>query len=378
MVNYNATVYSKVPVFDDNSSLNYQNIYCAICHNVDINNIQMWPFRYYPDCVCNVTDKHCIKNTTTLFNKNICKYYFLWTNITPCLNQYTVDTCLPDYSEYIKKCKTSAMSTVVNSRFGTTYRNHFCAYCNGISDLEPMECHVDDSSFIRSSTIKTISLSSIIDFTSEALLQATKYRSLLHLPIKLFNNNNTNVTNITSNSLASTDKSLISFYASLTSIAVSAIMIFILLFIVFTHTNLRNKNVKLVQYLAVCILLSNTSYIILSFQFQFNYSIWFCRVVAVSHYFLTMSTFTSSLAIGVDLCTMLYGMISSFTCAKLCVVSTAASGLLTIIATLVDIIIPQWSFAPKFGMNTCWINSMKGHILFYYSPAAINVLTNIG
>ena len=197
--------------------------------------------------------------------------------------------------------------------------------------------------------------------------------------LKISTTNYTNTTQLTTN--------LIPFYISIVSVSISNLVIIIFTVFVVTTHEIHNKNTKTLLLLSISIFFSNFIYIFIAIQFLLNYSNWLCRLISVSYYFFNMSAFAWSLAIGVDIHYMLRCSISfknnavsssklSFN--KLFVVCSASSVIVTASAFLVDLCLPDWSFSPRFGILSCWINSVNGHIIFYYVPVALVIFINIG
>ena len=208
----------------------------------------------------------------------------------------------------------------------------------------------------------------MLDFTFEAISEAQKL---------LESQTNTTTRHTKSNDVA--------FYTSLISISITNLFTIMFLIFIATNQTLRTKNVKTISTLALSILLTNSIYIIIALQNIMDYPVWLCRAIAISYYFFNLLTFAWSLAIAVDICSMLHwsttgvsGKHSAMSFAKLCAACLSGSALLTTAAVAVDFGAVGWPFAPKFGTVLCWINSSKGHILFYYFPVTATVLTNIG
>ena len=53
------TILSRIPIFDVNTGFNYNNLYCAVCHNVDTENIKIWPPIFDTGCACTLGERGC-------------------------------------------------------------------------------------------------------------------------------------------------------------------------------------------------------------------------------------------------------------------------------------------------------------------------------
>ena len=177
----NETILSRIPVFDVNTGFNYKNLYCAVCHNVDTENMKIWPPIFDTGCACTLGERGC-EAKRDLIEVNQCEFYFDWKNITDCtVTSQVVDTCLPKFSNMSKLCASSAMSIVVEpskSVFSPTtlYRNMHCAICND-KQLDGASCNPNFIQHFGKSTMKV--LSSSLNISSEALIEAKETASRL-------------------------------------------------------------------------------------------------------------------------------------------------------------------------------------------------------
>ena len=369
-VSESSGLFSKVPVLDNFTGLNYRNVYCAKCHKINYNHWRMWDFKLPTDC-CNNKTENCNVASDTFESIN-CEVYFFWNNYTRCsyMIQKAIDKCHSPNHILNKKCKTSAMSIVGVPDYQKIYRNEFCAQCNNVSTFTFAFCAPLTSPPF--SFGKPLTLSKIFDFTSAAIskLSSTDINAEL-----LAQNDSVNSTH---NPIPSQHHSLVAFYLGLVCVAISAIMILFLNVCVLVNNELRNKSMQSLQLLAIYILLNNLFYVIIALHFYFQYSNWFCKTIAILFYYFNMSTFTCSVAIGLNIFLMMYGKSSCISFYQLTGAVMAISILLTTVSVSVDVGAPRWSFSPHFGMSSCWINSVNGHILFYYSPAAASIILNIG
>ena len=137
-------------------------------------NMRAWPFTFEASCACNTSQSNCTINEDVVQQKN-CKYYFQWDNVTQCFRDNVVDSCVPNFSQYSELCAKSAMSLTMTNGYGDLYKNKYCAMCNGKFKLDKSLCEEYNRHDLN---IFPVSLSSMLDFTSAAILQTIESLSL--------------------------------------------------------------------------------------------------------------------------------------------------------------------------------------------------------
>ena len=353
--------------------------YCAMCHNVDVlsNNVTAWSATY---------NEICIKEPFGFNREEIyqtyrkCGYIFSTEYIKICphhsIFQYPIIQHCPTNAsaESHRLCKYSPMSLRLHQ--DKNYRNEHCARCNGFNSASH-ECSKTDPGNVVGNT--PANLASLFDFSSSILSKARTFY--------LQNNQSDSGTKSPNRTDTSTSVT-VAFYVSVVSISISNVLIVLFIAFVGATHELKNKNVKTLVMLASCIFVSNLIYVVsaLQFHYEFRYFQWLCKLIAVMFYCVNISTFVWSLAIAVDIHNMLITSISlkqnnlesPLSFRNLLIGCTCLSFLIATLAFGVDMGFPDSSWAPKFGVGTCWINSVLGHIVFYFAPVAVSLVFNIG
>ena len=400
---------SLIPIFDRYTGLSFRNIYCALCHRVSAAQLIAWPFQIESGCAqhalkqlgfqinSSLTRKVFVEEQAMLQNISIlqqivakvnCKLHFKFSTVTPC--HKLVDKCSANDKNFWN-CKKGAQSIVTDGFI--FFRNIWCANCHGSNDarFEYFSHTCKQCKKPLQLRGNKLSLSALLDFTKIYHMKAKAAKQSVTKQTNLtFNNtqnkDNTTRTNITNASSISSHEQAIkntAYYCSITCISISTASTVLFAFVLTIYKHLRNKNALNLFILATFIIMTNVLYILMSLNYTLKYSVWLCKTISAANYFFNIATFFWSSVIACDICFMLRCSSMSIKMPKAVFkcLSTASFLLvccLTAVAALTDIAAPNWSFSPHFGVMSCWFNSAKGHILFYFSPSIFTLILNFG
>ena len=137
----------------------FRNTYCAICNNVSLERIAVWRTRLFCKGTLNVTTA-TIENFTS--SCRVCQFEkpinreleprFCFPHVSSCPpeNQTTNMDSELDYDFLVEQCLEGPRSLVHVESSGklslfaglspTIYRNEYCAFCNGVSIRENIQC----------------------------------------------------------------------------------------------------------------------------------------------------------------------------------------------------------------------------------------------
>ena len=130
------------PVYHITTQVSYKNIYCAMCHKVNVFNNEIISWIYGFDNHCEsyyVSLNYTIKQ---ILDNDLCGSVYLWKNIFICDYQHSqlpyVKSCPHNASPVQKlKCARSATSLIFDSNM---YKNSDCAICNNVVPPKNPQC----------------------------------------------------------------------------------------------------------------------------------------------------------------------------------------------------------------------------------------------
>ncbi|KAH7976115.1 hypothetical protein HPB52_008674 [Rhipicephalus sanguineus] len=369
--------FNLIPVTSNSGEVTYRNGFCALC-NDDIINTTFWKFA---------------------LDEELGQYFVVPPKLTlrrpahylrPCVDDSLVDTCSLEVPETVsRKCKAYYAPVISDPAGGPTFKNLYCALCNGI--------HPSNLSCSPTRNLDVVEEKPVVPLTHKSL--ASLFRPVTRTPSchAMYNGrcyiqrapdyrekdpemNSTKSQPQTA--LPTSERSPSSSgggeaqqYVTLICVSLSIFFLALKLVVFCAYRESRSFASKCTLCLSVTLIITHVLYMITA---SLGVPTLACAIGAALVHYGFLSTFCWTCALSFDICSSLTNLTLSSNRESVPVTYSAFScGLPLIIvasAVTVDLVLPGSALSPRYGRLVCWIGSFWGLVVYFLVPVAILLL----
>ncbi|XP_064462120.1 uncharacterized protein LOC135372439 [Ornithodoros turicata] len=367
------------------NGVTYYNGFCALC-NYDMENVTFWNVSCasYDNETCSEGERpvQVVLPGVVLDNYS--------THRHPCNGHvHFIESC--DHAvnaDVVRRCQT--YFAPVQSYLGATYKNVYCALCNG-EDLSTVECSLPYAEYDD-----TLPQETAVHFLGPNLVQ-------LFRPVssrddcrawqgnKCFipkidyryndssgadNGSDTNDTTGTSTKLAST-KGNVQIYFTVLCLSISLLCLTLkaLVYAIFKESHgLSSKCALCLSCTLFC------SHLLFLLSNSFPLPGLPCKISAMFLHFGFLSAFSWTTVLSFDIwkgvaaIKLSRGRRRAFS--LYCLLAWGLPLCLVLMCVAVDYVVPSFLLAPRYGQATCWISSIRAHAVVFLTPIALLLTFN--
>ncbi|KAL3226854.1 hypothetical protein MRX96_024680 [Rhipicephalus microplus] len=330
-----------IPVTGNSSEVTYRNVFCALC-NADIDTI-FWDSAFIEE------SGEYFVTPPELWVRPPAHY------LRPCVDDIATDTCSLNVPEaMLRKCKTYYAPVSSGSTAGPTFKNVYCALCNGVKPFELVvqpcakrQCRRGKNRVLTIAWHRYSGLSLARLRATPCTTAGATYEVHPITEKRIQAMNSTKIKSPTSERTpSSSGGGEASQYVTLICVSLSIFCLALKLVVFCAYRESRS-------FASQCTLAALVHYGFLStFCWTCTLSFDICRSLT----YLTLSTNRESVPVTY----------SAFSCGlPLLVVASAVA---------VDLALPESALSPRYGRLVCWIGSFWGLVVYFLVPVAILLL----
>ncbi|KAL3192484.1 hypothetical protein MRX96_058905 [Rhipicephalus microplus] len=357
-----------IPVTGNSSEVTYRNVFCALC-NADIDTI-FWD---------------------SAFVEESGEYFVappeLWVRpahyLRPCTDDITTDTCSLNVPEaMLRKCKTYYAPVSSCSGAGPTFKNVYCALCNGVKPSNLSCSPARNVSAVGKKPHTHNSLASLFRPVTRtpscyAMYDGRCYiRSAPDHREKDQAMNSTKIRSPTSErTSSSSDGGEAPQYVTLICVSLSIFCLALKVVVFCAYRESRTFASKCTLCLSVTLMITHVLYMATA---SLGVPTLSCTISAALVHYGFLSTFCWTCTLSFDICRSLTNVTLSSNRESVPITYSAFScGLPLLVvasAVAVDLALPESALSPRYGRLVCWIGSFWGLVVYFLVPVAILLL----